>query len=60
VSFANALQRLRDAEPERQAGTNPRSCIVRREDLRELLHHFDRLDGEVRNFHAASSAGEKR
>jgi hypothetical protein len=47
MSFADTLIRLRQAG-EGHRGRSER-CSVRESDLRELLHHFDRLDTEVRN-----------
>lgn len=48
MSFASMLDHLRDAANTRQKGVSPDMCYVRREALRELIYHFDRLDAEVR------------
>lgn len=43
------LTRLQDASLHRQPGINRDYSYVRREDLRKILHHFDRLDYYVRS-----------
>jgi hypothetical protein len=48
LTFHNTLRRLRAAAEERQPGVPEAIRHVRRDDLRELLHHFDRLDAEAR------------
>lgn len=48
MSFADVLQRLTRAVEEHQPGTSYRSTSVQKADLRELLHHFNRLDAEAR------------
>lgn len=48
MSFSHTLERLRAASQGWQKGMPQGSCIVKQEDLRELLHHFDRLDQQVR------------
>jgi hypothetical protein len=48
MSFANSLSRLREAMLAGHRGVDRRHCVVDRHDLKELLYHFDRLDGEVR------------
>jgi transposase len=55
MSFANALKRLDAVIMNRQPGEQAETCRVRRQDLRELLHHFRRLDAEVREHHANPS-----
>ncbi len=47
-SFAKKLARLRHA-----AALIQTSVAVQREDLRELLYHFDRLDSAARAEHDA-------
>lgn len=52
MSFANALERLRASLTEPSRGMRDAgAAVVRRDDLRELLHHFDRLDTEARGAH---------
>lgn len=46
--FAHCLARLRDAADTRAQGIDRDKVLVNRADLRELLHHFDRLDAEAR------------
>lgn len=44
MSFADALSRLREAA----ANIQFEECRVRRADLQELLHHFDRQEQQLR------------
>jgi len=48
MSFANSLQRLREARDARQHGRDPRTRLVRLEDLDALLRDWERLDDAVR------------
>lgn len=48
MSFAQQLQRLRDAAFGRQPGMRDGLAVIRTADLRELVHQFDRLDQEAR------------
>lgn len=48
MRFADALKRLNDVVTNWQPGEQAETCRVRRQDLRELLHHFHRLDDEAR------------
>ena len=48
MSFADSLKRLETAAGERQRGISQDQCVVRRQDLQELLHHFYRLDDAAR------------
>lgn len=52
MSFARILERLRDAASDRpldrRQGGRGQTRVVDASDLRELLHHFDRLDAEIR------------
>ncbi|UIF90919.1 hypothetical protein [Cupriavidus sp. UYPR2.512] len=52
MNFAEALGRLRAALSDPRSGRD--NTLVRRLDLRELLHHFDRLDAEARAAHDAT------
>lgn len=61
MSFAQVLERLRDAAqewPKDDTCVVPRGDrrIVERNDLREILKHFDRIDGELRRIAAEESA----
>jgi hypothetical protein len=47
MSFAGTIERLNRAV-QGQRGVPRDECRVSRRDLSELLMHFDRLDGEVR------------
>lgn len=42
------LQRLKVVANTRERGKPENLCTVRREDLAALIHHFERLDSEVR------------
>jgi len=62
MNFAEALKRLDAVVTGRQPGEQAETCRVRRQDLRELLHHFRRLDADVRQAapatdHVVGSAG---
>ncbi len=48
MSFAESLSRLEAATKSRARGVPPADTVVRVRDLRELLHHFWRLDGDAR------------
>ncbi len=52
MNFAETLKRLDAVVTGRQPGEQAETCRVRRQDLRELLHHFRRLDTEVRQIQA--------
>lgn len=49
MSFHNQLSALRERASTPSAGLHRDSAVVLRRDLTELLHHFDRLDSEVRS-----------
>lgn len=53
MRFHEQLERLRDAAINGQPGMKGDLVVVNRRDLRELIHHFDRLDEEARAAHAA-------
>lgn len=65
MSFHQQLKRLRDAAGNRQEGVHPDKAYVERRDLKELIYHFDRIDGELRKYYAnrnywkAKAEGEK-
>lgn len=42
------LDRLREAAEKRHPGRMGDTTVVNKKDLQELIHHFDRLDREVR------------
>lgn len=42
------LDRLKIVVRTRERGNPESICTVRREDLAEIIHHFERLDSEVR------------
>lgn len=48
MSFADALRRLRNAADSGTRGVRVDRAIVERQDLRDLLYQFDRLDEEAR------------
>ncbi len=48
MSFSDTLRRLDGVIMSRQPGEQAETCRVRRQDLRELLHHFRRMDDEAR------------
>lgn len=48
MNFFNSLARLRDAANHLQRGRDELTCVVYRDDLKQVLHHFDRLDAEAR------------
>lgn len=57
MSFAQTLERLKDAAHNRQPGRRPDVCVVRPKDLDELLYHFERLDDAAREqYHAEQEA----
>jgi hypothetical protein len=45
--MSSFFSRLQDAAQNRERG-DPKRCTVQRADLRELLHHFERLDNAER------------
>lgn len=53
--FANRLERLRRAAVISMPGRMEGKTTVDMDDLRELLHHFDRIDAELRAIHQATS-----
>ncbi len=53
MSFARQLERLRQAAAVGMPGCPPGKVTVDVRDLRELLHHFDRIDTELRAIHQA-------
>lgn len=57
MSFADSLRRLRASANQQHRGMSSEDCIVDRDDLLELLRHFDRLDFEARSRHDAEKGG---
>ncbi len=55
MSFANQLKRLKEAAMRSIPGCPPGKVTVNVRDLRELLHHFDRIDAELRAIHHKAS-----
>lgn len=55
MSFANQLKRLKEAAMRNIPGCPPGKVTVDVRDLRELLHHFDRIDAELRAIHHKTS-----
>jgi len=51
MAFDKTLVRLRSAAENGQRGRGD-NVLVERYDLRELLHHFDRIDAALRAFYA--------
>lgn len=51
MTFARQLERLRQAAAVGVPGCPPGKVTVDVRDLRELLHHFDRIDAELRAIH---------
>lgn len=51
MTFARQLERLRQAAAVGMPGCPPGKVTVDVRDLRELLHHFDRIDTELRAIH---------
>lgn len=51
MTFARQLERLRQAAAVGMPGCPPSKVTVDVRDLRELLHHFDRIDAELRTIH---------
>lgn len=50
--FHRVLERLTEAVESGTRGVNAQRCTVDRCDLGELLHHFHRLDQEIRDHRA--------
>lgn len=49
MSFDKVLERLQESTSTLYKGGNKYNITVRRQDLQELLHHFQRLDNEIRS-----------
>lgn len=51
MGFYRTLERLREAASARTRGLPTNTTVVSKRDLSDLLHHFDRLDADMRAFY---------
>lgn len=51
MSFYRTLERLREAASARTRGFPTNTTVVSKRDLSDLLHHFERLDTNMRAFY---------
>lgn len=59
MTFARSLERLRRAATVGMPGCPPGATTVDVRDLREMLHHFDRIDAELRAIHQSAACASQ-